>query len=69
VIRKANEDAKGTMAKKGITVVQTPATLVDDFTKQAQDVWKDLVGKIYTQEELDMVIKYRDEYRSKHKKP
>jgi TRAP-type C4-dicarboxylate transport system substrate-binding protein len=69
VIRKANEDAKGTMAKKGITVVNTPIAMVDDFTKQAQEVWKELVGKIYTQEELDMVIKYRDDYRAKHKKP
>jgi TRAP-type C4-dicarboxylate transport system substrate-binding protein len=68
VIRKANEDAKGTMARKGVTVVPTPAAMVDDFTKQAQEIWKELVGKIYTQEELDMVIKYRDDYRSKHKK-
>ena len=40
--------------------------MVDDFTKQAQDVWKDLTGKIYSKEELDMVLKYRDEYRAKH---
>ena len=72
VIRKANEDAKGTMAKKGVTVVPTPAAMVDDFTKQAQEIWKELIDKTgqrgYTQEELDMVIKYRDEYRAKHKK-
>ncbi len=67
-IRKANEDSKDTMTRKGVTVVQTPVAMVDDFTKQAQDSWKDLVGKIYTQDELDMVIKYRDEYRAKHKK-
>jgi TRAP-type C4-dicarboxylate transport system substrate-binding protein len=68
VIRKANEDAKGTMTRKGITVVPTPATMVDEFTKQSLQVQKDLVGKIYSQEELDMVIKFRDEYRAKHKK-
>jgi TRAP-type C4-dicarboxylate transport system substrate-binding protein len=66
VIRKANEDAKSTMQRKGITVVQSPIAMVDDFTKQAQDVWKDLTGKIYSKEELDMVLKYRDEYRAKH---
>src|SRR4051812_4368418 len=65
VIRKANEDAKSTMTRKGITVVQTPVAMVSDFEKQAQDVWKDLTGKIYTKEELDMVLKYRDEYRAK----
>ena len=68
VIRKANEDAKSTMTRKGITVVQTPVTMVDEFTKDSKEAWKELVGKIYSQEELDMVLKYRDEYRAKHKK-
>jgi TRAP-type C4-dicarboxylate transport system substrate-binding protein len=68
VIRKANEDAKGTMTRKGITVVNTPVEMVDDFTKQSQEAWKELVGKIYSQDELNMVLKYRDEYRAKHKK-
>ena len=68
VIRKANDDAKATMTRKGITVVNTPVTMVDEFTKDSKDAWKDMVGKIYSQEELDMVIKYRDEYRAKHKK-
>ncbi|HEY1813069.1 MAG TPA: TRAP transporter substrate-binding protein DctP [Kofleriaceae bacterium] len=66
VIRKANEDAKSTMARKGITIVQTPTAMVDDFTKQAHDAWNELAGKIYSKEELDMVLKYRDEYRAKH---
>jgi TRAP-type C4-dicarboxylate transport system substrate-binding protein len=68
VIRKANEDAKGTMTRKGVTVVQTPVAMVDQFTKMALDSWKELAGKLYSQEELDMVLKYRDEYRAKHKK-
>jgi len=67
VIRKANEDAKATMAKKGVTVSQTPTAMVDDFTKNAKEIWNELVGKIYSKEELDMVVKYRDEYRAKHK--
>jgi TRAP-type C4-dicarboxylate transport system substrate-binding protein len=66
VIRKANEDAKSTMTRKGITVVNTPVTMVDEFTKDSKEAWKDMVGKIYTQEELDMVLRYRDEYRAKH---
>ncbi|MDB4960984.1 MAG: TRAP-type C4-dicarboxylate transport system, substrate-binding protein [Myxococcales bacterium] len=68
VIRKANEDAKNTMTRKGVTVVQSPATLVDEFTKNALDVHKELVGKLYSQEELDMVLKYREEFRAKNKK-
>jgi hypothetical protein len=31
-------------------------------------VWTDLTGKIYSKDELDQVIKFRDEYRAKHKK-
>lgn len=68
VIRKANEDAKATMSRKGVQIVPTPAAMVDDFTKQAGEVQKELVGKIYSKEDLANVIKYRDEYRAKHKK-
>jgi TRAP-type C4-dicarboxylate transport system substrate-binding protein len=67
VIRKANDDAKGTMTHKGVTVVTSPVAMVDEFTKQSQEAWKELVGKIYSQDELNMVLKYRDEYRAKHK--
>lgn len=66
-IRKANEEAKGVMVRKGVTVVQTPVAMTDDFTKQAQDLWNELAGKIYTKEELKMVLDARDEYRAKHK--
>jgi TRAP-type transport system periplasmic protein len=68
VIRKANEDAKATMTRKGVTVVPTPVAMVDEFTKDSQEAWKELVGKMYSQDELNMVLKYRDEYRAKHKK-
>jgi TRAP-type C4-dicarboxylate transport system substrate-binding protein len=68
VLRKANEDAKTTMTRKGVTIVTTPQTMVDEFTKASADVQKELVGKVYSQEELDMVLKYRDEYRAKNKK-
>src|SRR5262249_22108963 len=66
VIRKANEDARSTMVRKGVEIVQTPTGMVDDFTKQSRESWNELVGKIYSKEELDMVLKYRDEYRAKH---
>jgi TRAP-type transport system periplasmic protein len=65
VIRKTNEDALKTMQRKGVTVVTTSPAMVTDFEKAAQEVWKELVGKVYSQQELDMVIKYRDEFRAK----
>jgi len=68
VIRKANEEAKTTMVKKGVTVVNTPQAMIDEFTKNAAEVQKGLIGKVYEQSDLDMVIKYRDEFRAKNKK-
>ena len=65
VIRKANEDAKATMTRKGVTVVQTPVAMVDEFSKQAEQIWQELAGKVYSKEELDMVLKYRAEFRAK----
>jgi TRAP-type C4-dicarboxylate transport system substrate-binding protein len=67
VIRKANEDAKSTMGRKGVQVVPTPIAMVDDFTKQSTELWNELAGKIYSKEELKMVLDARDEYRAKHK--
>jgi TRAP-type C4-dicarboxylate transport system substrate-binding protein len=67
VIRKANEDAKGTMSRKGVTVVQTPIAMVDEITKKSSEMWSELAGKIYSKDELKMVLEARDEYRAKHK--
>ncbi len=66
-IRKANEDAKKTMTKKGVTVVQSPAAMVEEFKTNAASVQSDLTGKVYSKEELDLVIKHRDAFRAKKK--
>ncbi len=65
-IRSENESAKKTMLRKGVTLVPTPTAMVDEFRKNAELVWKNLAGKMYSQEQLDMVLKYRDEYRAKN---
>jgi TRAP-type transport system periplasmic protein len=68
-IRKANEDARKTILRKGITLVDPPKALVDELTKAAAEVQTELTGKVFSKEELAMVIKYRDEYRAKHAAP
>ncbi len=69
VIRKANDEAKATMTKRGIVVVTTPADTIAAFEKASAELQKALVSKgMFSQQELDMVIKYRDEYRAKNKK-
>lgn len=66
-VRRDNETARKQMVRKGVTMIDTPPALIRDFDDAAKQVWKDLVGKVYSQAELDMVLKYRDEYRAKNK--
>jgi TRAP-type C4-dicarboxylate transport system substrate-binding protein len=69
VIRKANDDARKMLVRKGITVVDVPQSMIDELAAIAATVQSELVGKVYSKEELEMVIAYRDEYRAKHAKP
>jgi TRAP-type C4-dicarboxylate transport system substrate-binding protein len=68
VIRQADDDARKTLVRKGITVVDPPKEMVDELTAMAGAVQGELTGKLFTKEELDMVIAHRDEYRKKHPK-
>ncbi len=68
-VRQDNIDADKGMQRSGVKVVAVSAAMKADFQKAAEQVWKDLVGKVYTQQQLDDVLKARDEYRAKHKKP
>jgi len=69
VIRKANEDSKKMLIKKGITIVDPSKEMVDEMTAAALGVQAEMTGKVYSKDELDAVIRYRDEYRAKQKKP
>jgi TRAP-type C4-dicarboxylate transport system substrate-binding protein len=60
-VRNDNTTAQNTMIRKGVTVVETPPAMIAEFDKAAQQVWRDLVGSVYSQAELDMVLKYRAE--------
>ncbi len=37
----------------------------NDRVKNAQEVWNEQAGKLYSKDDLDKVIKYRDEFRAK----
>lgn len=67
-VRHDNETAQETMVKKGIEVVQTPKSMVAEFQRASENVWKSLTGKLYSQDELDMVLDLRAEYRAKQNK-
>ena len=66
VIRQRNEESKKSMTRMGVEIVESPAAMTDELRTTAEKVWKQLAGKIYSQAELDMVLKYREEYRTAH---
>jgi TRAP-type transport system periplasmic protein len=66
-VRKDNDRAFKSVVKSGIKVIETPAEMVSDFEKKSEEVWTEMAGKLYTKEDLAKVLKYRDEYRAKHK--
>ena len=65
VIRKANDAAQKSMTKRGVVTVEMPKETVDAFDKAAAEIQTELAGKVYSKEELGMVIKYRAEFRAK----
>jgi TRAP-type C4-dicarboxylate transport system substrate-binding protein len=64
-VRRDNDTARKQITRKGVKIIETPPELIREFDDAAKQVWKELVGKVFSQEELDMVLKYRDEFRSK----
>jgi hypothetical protein len=48
-----------------VKVTETSPEMLAEFDKAAKEVWTKLTGKLFTKAELEMVIKYRDEYRAK----
>jgi TRAP-type C4-dicarboxylate transport system substrate-binding protein len=69
VIRRANEDARKTLLRKGVQFVEVSDQMVAELTAFAKSVQGELEGKLFTKEELAMVIKHRDEFRAKNAKP
>jgi TRAP-type C4-dicarboxylate transport system substrate-binding protein len=64
-VRKDNDASLKQMKRKGVKEVTVSEDMVKEFAKAAEATWKALAGKLYTQDELDDVLKYRDEYRAK----
>jgi TRAP-type C4-dicarboxylate transport system substrate-binding protein len=66
-IRKDNDRALKAMTKSGVKVVDTPEDIVAKFRAEAEKVWEQLAGDVYSKKELEMVLKYRAEFRAKQK--
>lgn len=67
LLRKTNDDAQSSMTRRGVTIVPPTSSMEQDFAKFTAATRQDLVGKMYSQSELDLVLKHRDAYRAKRK--
>lgn len=67
-VRRDNKTARKQMTRKGVKIIETPAGMIAEFDAAAQKVWAQLAGKVYSQKELDTVLKLRDAYRKKYNK-
>jgi TRAP-type C4-dicarboxylate transport system substrate-binding protein len=63
-IRADNARALDALKQAGVTVVDTPAPLATALEQAAHATWDQLAGDVYTRDELDMVLRHRDEYRA-----
>lgn len=64
-VRTDNERAFKAITRAGVKVIETPAAMVSEFDKKAQEVWQEMAGKIFSKEDLDLVLKYRAEFRAR----
>lgn len=64
-VRRDNQRAFKAMTRSGVKVIDTPAEMVADFQKNAEEVWQELAGKVYSKDDLAKVLKYRAEFRAK----
>jgi TRAP-type C4-dicarboxylate transport system substrate-binding protein len=65
VVRKDNKRAHKAMVRAGVKEIETPDSTKAQFTKIGEEVWTEMVGKLYSQKDLDRVLKYRAEFRAK----
>ncbi|MGE3765276.1 MAG: TRAP transporter substrate-binding protein DctP [Kofleriaceae bacterium] len=68
VIRKANEDARKTLVRKGVEIVDVSDKMVEELMAIGTKVQAELTDKLFSKEELAMVLKHRDEFRASHRK-
>jgi TRAP-type transport system periplasmic protein len=65
-VRRDNRRAVETLTRYGVKVTPTPPAVESELTAQARTLWQTWTGSVYSKEELDMVLRHRDEYRKKH---
>ena len=67
-VRKDNERAKKAMKKHGLKFSAASADMESKLRAEALAVYDALIGEVYSKAELEMVLKYREEFRAKQNK-
>ena len=67
-IRRDNKRALKALKREGMKIIESPQEMIEEFEEVAEKMWQAGVGTAYTQDELDMVLKYRKKYRDKQAK-
>lgn len=65
-VRRDNKRAQKAIVRAGVKVIDTPPETQAEFRTIAEGVWKEMVGKMYSQKDLDRVLQYRAEFRAKN---
>lgn len=63
ITRKENDDSLKVLQQKGLEIVKADEAMRPEFDRIAEQVSRDLVGKLYPQESLDEVLKTLAEMR------
>jgi TRAP-type C4-dicarboxylate transport system substrate-binding protein len=62
-VRRDNDRALRALEREGLEVVETPPEVVAEFEATAEKMWEAGAGQTYTKDELELVLKYRQEWR------
>lgn len=63
-----DEAARAQQVRQGLRIVETPPAMIREVDAAAEKAARALVGKAYAQAELDMLLKYRAEYRARSRR-
>ncbi len=65
-MREGNKKLIAHLQKQGMPVYKPSKEERETWKKATRSIWDQLAGKVYSREILDMVLKYKAEYRAEH---
>jgi TRAP-type transport system periplasmic protein len=63
-VRKDEQRALSAMKRAGLTLITPPPPVIARLRREAEAVWRELAGTVYSEEELALVLKHLADFRS-----